>query len=172
MTLEVTCAKDIDNLVGQGLRIGILYHKENKNAIPPKLGDWDIRFVASPTDDPRDSGIVAVPTNARTREIYNAGRKVWLHALGYDDAMAWLYIRSSQSHMHRWEDVVAEFVKANYDMDLKVWYDILDADYSMTVAEEKGLTVPEGMKRARFVAAMGIVMAMRTYKSPTTAAQG
>lgn len=166
MPLQATTVSGIDDLIAKGLNIGVYLNNENKAAIPSNIGDWMIRYAAYPEGNKGDSLIVAVPTNCRTREIYNAGRKVWLKNLGFTDEKAWLYIKASQSLMYRWETPVAEFVRDNYDIDMNLWYQVMDANWGMGVATELGFKVAGELKRVRFISAMQILMAMRTYVTP------
>lgn len=107
---------DIDAQTLAGLPIGYYGKDDDLSMIPRCIGDWNIRPI-SETRCPGTGYIVAVPSNARTRVIYNRGRIVWLKALGYSDELAELYVKASMAVNRKWDHEVATFVLNNIKMD-------------------------------------------------------
>lgn len=155
MGLHVHTPIEVDMVVAAGMIIGELRQNENTN-IPNQIGDWDIRLAQGKADV--KSVVVAVPTNKRTRDIYNAGRLKWLEQLGFDHERAKLYRRASSQVMYKWEEDVAKFVCEHYAMDTDEWYDITRASQPQSRAIELGYE--HTLTRPRLSSAMNILMCM------------
>jgi len=154
MVLNYHTQEQIDQAVLNGGVLGTLQNDDEFGQIPRRIGDWNLH--TAPGQDGAISCIVAIPTNGRTRIIYNAGRKTWLKSLGYTDHMAERYIKASAQVQFRWEDSVARFVVQNEQMTTDTWYAIRNAPNIML--EAKKLKISHTLSRPRFIAAMSILM--------------
>lgn len=116
----------MDLQVAQGLAVGYFGIDDDLTKIPKLIGDWELHTV--PDNHRHGIGmIVAVPTNRRTRQIYNKGRIVWLKSLEFSEERAWLYFKASKRHKRKWDHRVAEFVNDNFDLDPFIINDILES---------------------------------------------
>lgn len=152
--LENITIQSIDQLVVNGQALAILTKESGNVSIPQEVGDWHLRIVNG--QDGEERSIVAVPSNSRTRSLYNAGRRVWLHELGYSEELANTYFHASAQIAHRWEEGVAKFVLAHQDMTDVVWYAIRD---SVNPRKEAGLQgIETTLSQPRLNAALQILM--------------
>lgn len=142
----------IDTIVAKGAPLGKIGLQE---AFPQFVGDWNLRLVTS-RGVSAEGTLVAVPTNSRTRCIYNEGRRAWLRSLGFNDHQVEDYMKASGQIMYRWEDLVAKFVLAYENMSVEMWEDIFHDKYPRRRAEELGLAC-QGMTQPRLLAAMQIL---------------
>lgn len=146
----------IDQVVVQGNALAVLDRSSGAISVPAEVGDWHLRVVNG--QDAAERSVVAVPSNTRTRNIYNTGRRMWLRNLGYDETLANTYFQSSAQVAYRWEEGVAVFVLANQGMNDKVWYAIRDASNPRKEAIQQG--VQTTLSTPRLNAAMQILMNM------------
>jgi hypothetical protein len=143
----------IDATVAAGEVIAVLKKEDLASNIPGQIGDWTIRVVTSSNTELRT--VVAVPSNGRTRTLYNAGRILWLRNMGFSEERANRYFHASAQVAHRWEDDVARFVLDNWDMSDDTYDAIRAATSPRQRAEELGVTVT--LTRPRLNAAMQIL---------------
>lgn len=116
MVLTYGTTGGIDLQVSKGLPVGYFGTDDDLSKIPRLLGDWALTTV--PDQYRHGVGtIVAIPTNRRTRKIYNKGRITWLMALGFSEARAISYFKVSKHHKRKWDHRVAIFVNENYNLD-------------------------------------------------------
>lgn len=116
----------MDLQVATGLPVGYFGIDDDLTKIPKMVGDWELHTV--PDNHRHGIGmIVAVPTNRRTRMIYNKGRIVWLKALDFSEARAWIYFKASKRHKCKWDHRVAEFVNTNFNLDSFIIMDVLNS---------------------------------------------
>lgn len=116
MVLTYGTVIGIDIQVINGKPIGYFGSEDDLSNMPKLIGDWGLRTV--PDNHRHGIGvIVAVPTNRRTRKIYNKGRIEWLKSLEFTEHNAWLYFKASRKHKRKWDHRVALFVNANFDLD-------------------------------------------------------
>lgn len=146
----------IDQAVIQGNALATLDRSTGAISVPPEVGDWHLRVING--QDGAERSIVAVPSNTRTRNIYNTGRRVWLSNLGFDEALANTYFQASAQVAYRWEEGVAKFVLANQDMSDEVWYAIRDASNTRKEAGLQGIATT--LSQPRLNAALQILMNM------------
>lgn len=116
MVITQNTVEEIDAQALLGLAIGYYGKDDNLSDIPRMLGDWNIRPIGE-TRCPGTGYIVAVPSNARTRVIYIAGRTTWLKGLGFSDELAERYIKASNVVTRKWDHEVALFVLNNIKID-------------------------------------------------------
>lgn len=117
MVISQSNANEIDIQVSKGLHIGYFGKDSDLSSVPKMIGDWNIRTIEEHRS-PGTGYVVAIPSNTRTRLIYNRGRIAWLTALGFSQQLAELYIRASSTIGKRWDHEVALFVLDNYAMDI------------------------------------------------------
>lgn len=138
MVLTYGTTSGIDLQVSKGLVIGYFGIEDDLSKIPKTLGDWALRTV--PDGHRHGIGmIVAVPTNRRTRKIYNAGRLAWLKALEFSEDKAWRYIKASQRHKRKWDHRVASFVCDNFNIDPFIINDILTSSSPRRTCIDNGI---------------------------------
>lgn len=145
---------EIDDRVARGLNIGEFIGNKAPE-VPTFVRDWNIHVIYI---GQTRGEIVAVPTNSRTREIYNRGRLVWLVGLGFEEEKAKIYLNVSSPYKHRWETPVAKFVLDNLGMEEDIWYDITRAKQPGVRARELGLDFD--MSETRLKCAMQLLMNM------------
>lgn len=146
--------QEIDERTRRGLNIGE-FQGPDAPEVPKFVQDWSIHVIHF---GQTHGEIVAVPTNSRTRELYNLGRKTWLENLGYNEEQAQRYIRVSQPYKHRWDKSIAKFVIDNMEMTDDTWYDITRAKQPGVRAQDLGIVVK--MSESRLNSAMQILMNM------------
>lgn len=128
MVLTYGTVTGVDIQVLKGLPIGYFGIEDDLSKLPKFVGDWELRTV--PDNHRHGIGmIVAVPTNRRTRKIYNKGRIEWLKVLGFTEANAWVYLKASKNHKRKWDHRVARFVNDNLNLDPFIIKDILDSPF-------------------------------------------
>lgn len=116
MALNYNSVDQIDDLVSKGLSLGYYSRSDDLSKLPTNIGDWLIHTV--PDGYKPDVGlIVAVPSNKRTRLIYQDGRVRWLITIGYRADYAQQYVRASKGVSHSWDHRVATFVNDNFTLD-------------------------------------------------------
>lgn len=107
---------EIDAQVLEGLAIGHYGPLDKPGNIIRRIGDWNIRGIQDRYKF--DSGyIVAIPSNSRTRKIYNQGRLNWLTRLGFHSTLAKAYLKSKVNLNSKWEHHVAQFVLDHQNVD-------------------------------------------------------
>ena len=145
---------EIDDRVARGMNIGE-FTGNKAPQVPTFVRDWNIHviFIGQTRGE-----VVAVPTNSRTREIYNKGRLAWLMLQGFTEEQAKTYLSVSSPYKHRWEQPVAKFVLDNLDMEEDVWYDITKAKQPSVRARE--LDIQFDMSETRLKCAMQLLMNM------------
>ncbi|AEH03653.1 hypothetical protein AVT69_gp228 [Pseudomonas phage PhiPA3] len=138
--MPLTCTKvpEIDQFVTEGKHIGYFGKEDNITDLPSVIGDWNIRAIYDRVN-PTTGYIVAVPSNTRTRVIYNTGRANWLQSLGYTSKQADLYIRASTIVNGRWDHRVAEFVLKHFHMDDYVIEEVIQSDRPKKVCQENNI---------------------------------
>lgn len=138
MVLEHCTKESIYLQVSNGLPIGYFGINDDISKIPKLIGDWLLRTVP----DHYKSGtgtIVALPTNRRTRKIYNKGRIAWLMSLGFTEDMANLYFKVSRKNKRRWDHRVAIFVNSNFNLDQFIIDDIMSSNYPRQTCIDNGI---------------------------------
>jgi len=127
MVLTYGTVAGIDLQVSKGLAVGYFGIEDDLSKISRMVGDWELRTV--PDNHRHGIGmIVAVPTNRRTRKIYNKGRIAWLMALEFSEEKAWVYFKASKQHKRKWDHRVAQFVNVNFDLDPFIINDIIESE--------------------------------------------
>jgi hypothetical protein len=154
MTLFCRTPEEIDARVSRGEIIGQIVANENLADLPNMLGDWNLRMAAGQGNV--QSIVVAVPTNGRTRQIYQAGRMKWLADLGFSEKLSGHYVRGSAQVMYRWEEPVAAFVKKHLQMPEDQWYSIARDPNPLLKAKQAGIDA--GLTRPRLMSALNILM--------------
>lgn len=138
MVLTYGTVEGIDLQVAKGIAIGYFGIDDDLSKIPKLVGDWSLRTV--PDNHRHGVGmIVAVPTNRRTRKIYNKGRIAWLKALGFTEERAWLYFKASQTNKRKWDHRVANFVDTNFNLDPFIIADIIASESPRRTCMDNGI---------------------------------
>lgn len=138
MVLNYNTVDKVDALVGKGLNLGYYGLDDNLSKLPTNIGDWLICTV--PDGYKPDVGlIVAVPSNKRTRLIYQDGRVRWLIAIGYRADYAQQYVRASKGVNHSWDHKVATFVNDNFTIDSFIIDAILTSSLPRKTCLEHGI---------------------------------
>lgn len=116
MVITHSTVQEIDGQTLAGLPIGYYGKEDDLSSFPRMLGDWNIRTIGE-TRCPGTGYIVSVPSNARTRVIYTAGRITWLKGLGFSEELAHRYMKAGLVVSRKWDHEVAMFVLNNIKMD-------------------------------------------------------
>lgn len=159
MVLNYNTVDKVDALVGKGLNLGYYGLDDNLSKLPTNIGDWLIRAV---TDEYKEGAgiIVAVPSNKRTRLIYQAGRVCWLVAIGYRSDYARQYIMAGKGVTRRWDHRVATFVNDNFTMDSFIINEILTSSYPRATCLENGVYTT--LNHGKVISACKILQRLRT----------
>lgn len=138
MVLTYGTVEGMDLQVSKGLPVGYFGIDDDLSKIPKLLGDWSLRTV--PDNHRHGIGmIVAVPTNRRTRKLYNKGRITWLRNLDFSEEHAWLYFKVSQNHKRKWDHRVASFVNANFNLDPFIIVAITKSEFPRRTCIDNGI---------------------------------
>lgn len=138
MVLTYGTISGIDLQVAKGLCVGYFGIDDDLSKVPKVIGDWNLRTV--PDNHRHGIGmIVAVPTNRRTRKIYNKGRIAWLMGLGFSEEKAWRYFKASRTHKRKWDHRVARFVNDNFNLDPFIIADIIASGSPRRTSIEHGV---------------------------------
>lgn len=138
MILNHNTVAKIDTLSRNGLNLGCYNQADDSTTLPVGIGDWLIRTI--PDDYKPNCGIiVAVPSNKRTRLIYQDGRVRWLVTIGYRTDYAQQYVRASKGVPRRWDHQVATFVNDNFTLDTFIIEAILNSSYPRKTCLENGI---------------------------------
>ncbi len=138
MVLTYGTVAGIDFQVANGLAIGYFGIEDDLSKMPKTIGDWGLRTV--PDSYRQGIGtIVAVPTNRRTRKIYNVGRIKWIKAMGFSDQKTLIFFKVTRTHRYKWNHKVASFVCDHYDTDPFIINEILVSDNPYKKCLEYGI---------------------------------
>lgn len=160
MVISQSNANEIDEQVSKGLYIGYFGRDSFLSNIPRMIGDWNIRTIEE-RRSPGTGYIVAIPSNTRTRLIYNRGRITWLTALGYSQQLAEIYIKASATIGKRWDHEVALFVLDNYAMDIILLDDAIISENPKKYLEQLGFHFK--FSRGKILAGCQILRNIRSF---------
>ena len=159
MVLNYNTIDKIDALVMNGLNLGYYNTQDDLTKLPTSIGDWLIKTMVN-KHSANTGIIIALPTNKRTRLIYQKGRIKWLVDIGYHCDLAVNYLKACKGIDYRWDIDVARFVNERLNMDDWIIEEVLSSESPRQTFIENGIYT--NLNNNRLVAVCKIIQRLKT----------